>query len=42
VDPVNNFRYFATNANALIFEDTATLFAAMPEQGGPGAGHMLK
>jgi type II secretory pathway pseudopilin PulG len=42
VDAANNFRYFATNANALIFEDTATLFAAMPEVGEPAAGHMLK
>ena len=41
-DPANNTRYFATNANAMIFEDTATLFAAMPEVGEPAVGHVLK
>jgi hypothetical protein len=38
----SNFRYFATNANAQIFEDTSTLFAVMPEVGGPPSGHVLK
>jgi type II secretory pathway pseudopilin PulG len=37
-----NVRYFATNANAQIFEDTATLFGGMPEVGEPAAGHLLK
>jgi hypothetical protein len=41
-DPANNTRYFATNANGMIFEDTATLFAVMPQVGEPAAGHMLK
>jgi type II secretory pathway pseudopilin PulG len=42
VDMVNNSRYFATNANAMIFEDTTTLFAGMPEVGSPPTGHVLK
>lgn len=37
-----NYRYFATNAGATIYEDTASLYAAMPEQGVPLAGHTLK
>ena len=40
-DP-NNSRFFATNANAQIFEDTASLYAAMPEVGDPAAGHLLR
>jgi hypothetical protein len=38
----NNPRHFASNANAVIWEDTASLFAAMPESGEPAAGHPLK
>jgi type II secretory pathway pseudopilin PulG len=38
----NNTRFFATNANAQIFEDTSTLFASMPEVGAPPSGHVLK
>jgi type II secretory pathway pseudopilin PulG len=41
-DTTNNQRFFATNANGMIFEDTATLFAAMPEVGEPVLGHVLK
>lgn len=41
-DPTTNFRYFATNANGAIFEDTATLFAAMPEVGDPPSGQVLR
>jgi type II secretory pathway pseudopilin PulG len=43
-DPVEpgNPRYFAINANGQIFEHTSTLFAAMPEAGEPGIGHLLK
>ena len=37
-----NPRYFATNANAQIWEDTATLFAAIPETGEPPTGHPLR
>jgi type II secretory pathway pseudopilin PulG len=40
-DPTNT-RFFATNANAQIFEDTTTLFATMPEVGEPPAGHILQ
>jgi type II secretory pathway pseudopilin PulG len=40
-DTVNNQRYFATNSNAVIFENTASLFAEMPEAGDPPTGHML-
>jgi len=35
-------RFFATNANAQIFEHTATLFATMPEVGAPGSGQPLR
>lgn len=37
-----NVRFFATNANAQIFEDTSSLFAAMPELGEPASGHTLR
>jgi hypothetical protein len=40
VEPTNP-RFFATNASALIFENTSTLFASMPEVGEPPAGHPL-
>ena len=36
-----NPRFFATNANGLIFEDTSTLFSIMPEGGEPASGHFL-
>lgn len=35
-------RYFATNANGQIFEDTAPMFAVMPEVGEPPTGALLK
>ena len=43
-DPLetSNFRFFATNANSQIFEDTASLYAAMPEVGEPVSGHTLR
>ena len=43
-DPDNgrNFRYFATNANNIIYEHTASLYATMPEVGVPLAGGPLK
>jgi type IV pilus assembly protein PilA len=41
-DTNNNLRYFATNANAMIFEDVSTLSATMPEVGSPPSGHVLK
>ena len=37
----NNLRFFATNSNGTIFEDNASLFAAMPEVGEPASGHVL-
>jgi type II secretory pathway pseudopilin PulG len=42
VAPATNQRYFATNSNGVIFEDTNTLFAVMPESGDPPSGHVLK
>jgi type II secretory pathway pseudopilin PulG len=36
-----NLRFFATNANGVIFENVSTLFATMPEVGDPVAGHPL-
>lgn len=36
-----NMRFFATNANALIFEHVSTLYAVMPEIGIPPSGHPL-
>jgi prepilin-type N-terminal cleavage/methylation domain-containing protein len=38
----SNVRFFATNADATIFEETSTLFAVMPETGTPPAGHPLQ
>lgn len=37
-----NPRFFATNANAMIFEHTSTLFAVMPEIGQPPVGQTLQ
>jgi type II secretory pathway pseudopilin PulG len=34
-------RFFATNANNVIFEHTSTLFPTMPEAGDPPSGHVL-
>ena len=43
-DPADpgNPRYFATNANAQIWENTSSIFAAMPEVGEPPVGHPLR
>ncbi len=38
---VNNTRFFALNASNTIWEDTASLFAAMPEAGDPATGAPL-
>jgi type II secretory pathway pseudopilin PulG len=38
----NASRFFATNANNVIYEDTASLWAAIPEVGDPAAGHTLR
>jgi len=40
-EPTNQ-RFFATNANSLIWEDTASLFAGMPEVGDPASGHTIR
>ncbi len=40
-DPQNK-RYFATNAGNIIYEDNASLWAAMPEVGDPPSGHILR
>jgi type II secretory pathway pseudopilin PulG len=41
MDP-NYRRFFAINANGTIWEDSATLFGAMPETGEPGSGRPLQ
>jgi hypothetical protein len=43
-DPLEttNTRFFAINANNVIFEHTASLYAVMPEVGVPPAGQILK
>lgn len=41
VEPTN-VRFFAINASSAIYEDTSTLFAAMPESGPPPTGHILQ
>jgi type II secretory pathway pseudopilin PulG len=41
-DPVQNFRYFAINANGSIFEDVLALYPVMPEAGEPPSGHLLR
>jgi type II secretory pathway pseudopilin PulG len=43
-DPLDssNPRFFATNAAGTVWEDTASLFAAMPEYDDPPSGHPLK
>ena len=41
IDPQNT-RYFATNANGQIYEDTSSLFPNMPEAGEPLTGHLLR
>ena len=40
-EPLNT-RFFSTNANGIIFEDAASMFAAMPETGAPPSGHQLR
>lgn len=37
LDP-NGSRYFGTNSDGVIYQDTATLSATMPETGGPPSG----
>jgi type IV pilus assembly protein PilA len=42
VDPGLNKRFFATNANNQLYEHTASMFAAMPQQGVPPIGQTLR
>jgi type II secretory pathway pseudopilin PulG len=42
LDIANNQRCFATNAGSVIWEDGASLFAAMPEYGDSPSGHPLQ
>src|SRR5437899_5696666 len=37
-----NARFFATNVNSSIWENTATLYGIMPEVGDPPAGHVIR
>jgi prepilin-type N-terminal cleavage/methylation domain-containing protein len=37
-----NYRYFATNSANTIYEDSSTLYGAMPEVGVPPTGHPLE
>jgi type II secretory pathway pseudopilin PulG len=37
-----SLRFFATNAGGFIYEDTASLYAAIGEYGDPPSGHILK
>lgn len=43
-DPLepSNRRYFSLNSNGQIFEDSVSLFAAMPESGDSPTGHVLR
>ena len=41
LDVQNNSRYFSLNAGNTIWEDTASLFATMPESGDPPTGKPL-
>jgi prepilin-type N-terminal cleavage/methylation domain-containing protein len=38
----SNYRFFATNSANTLYEDSSTLYAAMPEVGVPPAGHPLE
>ena len=42
LDTTNNTRYFASNAGNTIWEDTASLWATIPEAGDPPTGHPLQ
>jgi type II secretory pathway pseudopilin PulG len=43
-DPIEtgNVRYFATNVNGAIWENTSSLTGVMPEVGDPASGHPLR
>jgi hypothetical protein len=38
----NNVRFFAINANGIVWEDTSSLLAGMPEVGEPASGHPIR
>ena len=38
----SNARFFATNAGGIVYEDTGSLYAAIPEYGDPPTGHVLR
>jgi type II secretory pathway pseudopilin PulG len=38
---IENVRFFATNADGQLYEDRASMYAAMPEMGEPATGHVL-
>jgi len=42
VDTVLAPRYFATNADGLVYEHSATLLGVMPETGQPAAGRPIQ
>jgi type II secretory pathway pseudopilin PulG len=43
-DPTDatNSRFFGSNSNAIVYEDTVSLFSTMPEVGEPTVGHTLR
>ena len=41
-DQGGNFRFFATNSNNIIYENTSSLYATMPEIGVPAAGGPIR
>jgi hypothetical protein len=41
LDVTNNTRYFGSNASNVIWEDSASLYAGMPEFGDPASGHTI-
>lgn len=42
LDPVQNNRFFGSNADGQVYEHTASLAASMPESGPPAAGAPIK
>jgi type IV pilus assembly protein PilA len=42
IDPVGNPHFYATNADGMIYEHSATLSGIMPESGPPSAGTVIR
>ncbi len=42
LDAAGQGRFFGSNADGLIYEDTASLAGSMPETGAPASGHPIK